>query len=217
METGNMELPILPPVGREVPIPSIGLPSTPTTTSLVSHPLMPSHVDPAAPLTPASQPAPVPPMPPTPTPLASHPPTPSHAYPAAPLIPASQPAPSIPVSHPPTCPTPSPVVSHHPTPSYADPAAPLTSASQAAPVIPASHPHTPPTPSPRASQPPTPYPAAPPTPDQPIRRTGRARPSVPFNRRELDNGIGGNLNRVSKRKGEDVILRGSKKSKMTSS
>ncbi|KAG1766013.1 hypothetical protein EV702DRAFT_1050804 [Suillus placidus] len=133
------------------------------------------------------------------------PPAPSHACSAALLTPASQPAPVIPVSHPPTPPTPSPLVSHPPTPSYADPAAPLTPASQPAPVIPASHPPTPPTPSPLASQPPMPYLAALPTPDQPVRHTGRARPSVPFNRRELDNGIGGNLKRVSKRKGEDAV------------
>ncbi|KAG1849805.1 hypothetical protein C8R48DRAFT_778399 [Suillus tomentosus] len=192
IETSNLHLPTLPPVGCEVPIPPFVLP-----VSAPSHPrVSTSH-------TPCTCPAS--------TCITGHPASQPPTPPA--LVLPVRTSPVIPVSQPPTPPA-------------------LVLPVRASPVIPVSQPPTPPAlvlpvrtssviP---ASQPPTlaatstPQPA--PTPhledNIPVRCTGRARPSVPFNRRELDNDIGGNSQRGSKRQGEDIVRR-SKKSKVTSS
>ncbi|KAG1747264.1 uncharacterized protein EDB91DRAFT_1079858 [Suillus paluster] len=165
----------------------------PPSDASVSQPSQPAPLIPVS----ASQPAPVIPVPPSP---AIPPPTP--------------PSPAIPAPQPPTPPSsasqPAPVI-----PEFASQPAlpgPVISAPQPAPVIPAPQPPMPQPPTLPTNPASQPAPAPLPEDDQPVQRTGRACPSVPFNRCELDNVIGGNSKQGSKHKGEDVI-HGSKKSK----
>ncbi|KAG1720279.1 uncharacterized protein EDB91DRAFT_1088890 [Suillus paluster] len=182
----------------------------PPSDASASQPSQPAPLIPVS----ASQPAPVIPAPPSPAiPVPQPPMPPSSVSQPALVIPefASQPALVIPAPQPPI--PPSPASASQPAPVISAPQpAPVISAPQPAPVIPASQPPMPQPPTLPTNPASQPAPAPLPEDDQPVRHTGRACPSVPFNRRKLDNVIGGNSKWGSKHKGEDVI-HGSKKSK----